>query len=180
MDLRRKFVVNSACPCGELFGGDRFARLRSEKDDVVAGDGVGDVGDVDHAHVHADASANGGALSADENVTEIRKGSVVAVVVPDGQYGDARFVRRLVGASVANERACGDGFDLRNDSFPGESGTQIDFFTEESSADETFRRRPHAVACDTGSHEFEMRVGPEDAGGGVGDRADGGRKAVLG
>ena len=162
-----------------MFCGDEFITLAAEEDDFIAHFDIGDVGDVGHAHVHADAAADWCAFAMDEDVGEVREGAVVAIVVTDGENDDARWMRRLVGAAVADDRADVDEFFLGDDGFPGQCGAQIDVFAEEFGADVAFGRRPHAVAGDAGAHELAVRVRPQDSGGGVGDRAHGRFKSVC-
>ncbi len=87
---------------------------------------------------------------------------------------------RLIGASVADDGTGGDGFDLCDDGFPGQGWAQIDVFSEEFCADVAFGGRPHAIAGDAGANEFAVRIGPQDAGGRVGNGAKRGFEAVCG
>lgn len=177
--MRRELVVDCAGPGRELFGGDAFVALAAEEDDFVAGLHIGNVGDVGHAHVHADAAPDGRAVPVDEDMREVRDGAVIAVVIADGEDDDARRMCCLIGAAVADDRSRRDGFDLCDDRFPCEGGAEIDVFAEEFGADIAFGGRPHAVAGDACADELAVRVRPEDAGGGVRDRADGRTEAVC-
>ena len=178
--LSRELGVDRARPGGELFGGDAFVALTSEEDGFIAGLDIGDIGDVGHAHVHADAASDRGAVASDEDVREVRHGAVIAVVIADGKHDDPRRMRRLIGAAIADHGACRDRLDLRDDGFPGQGWAEIDVFAEKFCAHVAFGGRPHAVAGDAGADELAMRVRPEDACGGVRDRADGGAEAVGG
>ncbi len=179
LNLCCELIIDGARPGSELFGGDDFVALAAEKDDFIAHFDIRDVGDVGHAHVHADAAADWRAFAVDEDIGEVGECAVVAVVIADGEDDDARGVCRLIGAAVANDGADVDEFFLCDDGFPGQSGAQIDVFAEEFGTDVAFGRGPHAVAGDAGADEFAMGVGPQDSGGRVGDGAHGRLEAVC-
>ena len=138
MNLSGKLIIDRSGPRSELFCGDDFVTLSAEEDDFVTHFDVGDVGDIGHAHIHADAAADGGAFAVDEDIGEVGECAVVAIVVANGEDDDARGVCRLRGAAVADDGPDVDEFFLCDDGFPGQCGAQIDVFAEEFGADVAF------------------------------------------
>lgn len=106
------FVGDGADGVGEDGGGE----VGAEDDGLVALAAV-DVGDVDHADVHADVPYVGCLLPVDEAVAAAAaKVAVEAVGIADGQGCDAAVTGEVPFARVAHGLAGGDVVDLQDGS----------------------------------------------------------------
>ena len=130
LDLRGDFVVDGVGPGSELLGGDFFVLLRTQEHDFIAGADIFDIGDVRHAHVHADAPSNRGSLAMDENMGQVGERTMVAIEVADREDGDFGRVGCLVGTAVAYKCAGGDIFDLGDKGFPCKRRPQDEIFCD--------------------------------------------------
>ncbi len=86
----------------DLIGRDVSAILPSHEDHLVADLTLGDVADIEGAHVHGDPAHDGSPFPADQGLTLIGENHAVTVAVPHGNGGDARGTSRDISPSVTD------------------------------------------------------------------------------
>ena len=161
-DVAEDFVGVGLRGVGEVPGGDFLVSLSSDEDDVVVDGGVGDIGEVEHGHVHADGAEGADASSADDGLALPGEDARESAGVADGGDGDEGVTGEDDGAAVGDGGAGGESLEGDDGGLEGEGGSQGVGGMLDAVG-------PEAVESDAGSREGEGGlVVLEDGGGGVG------------
>ena len=89
----KDFPGDGAGGVGVVVGGDGLGALRAENDDFVAGFDAGDLSDVEHGLVHADAADERRALAANQKAEAIAEAAIEAVGVAGGEPARGAWAR---------------------------------------------------------------------------------------
>ena len=150
------FVGDGADGVGEDGGGE----VGAEDDGLVALAAV-DVGDVDHADVHADIADVGGRTAVDEAITiAVAQSAVESVGIADGDGGNTRRPLQSGATAVADGVALWYVAHLQNGGLEGGD-----------SVDDGVRARIDAVESKSQAHHVEVVLGEVFNAGGVADVA---------
>src|SRR5205085_1685506 len=85
----------------DFFGGEAVTLLLADEHHLVAGTRLRHAGQIDHAHVHADAADDGCAPATHEHLAPVLGRTAEPVGIADGQHADARPARRYPGGGAA-------------------------------------------------------------------------------
>src|SRR5690606_8837658 len=160
-DPAKDLVMDGARPRGDLVRADLGVALPPEENHLVPHLRAGDLGDVDHALVHADGADDRRAAAAHQHLAHVGEAAGVAVRIADREGGDAGTAFRNPARSVGDGRARLHLLQVRDLRAPAQGGPQ-------PNAVAIALGRVSAVEHDARAHEAAVRVGAGDRGGAVG------------
>src|SRR5690606_22457528 len=111
-DPAEDLVVNGTSPGGQFVGADLGLALRSQEHRLLAHARLVDVGDVDHALIHAHGAGDRHPPAADQHLTDVGEATWIAVGVTDRQRGDDGWPLGHPARSVAHRRSRGHALDV--------------------------------------------------------------------